>query len=131
LYINGSGINTTVLNIIKDCRDGVHFSKRLIGNFWPTLDRELKDMMNELNGQIYDQFKTSIDKINITGNINLLAQFAIAANRSAIANKVRNIDGDLNEIQMILTNISDAKPILPESLIQNTSVEVSQLISKQ
>jgi len=131
LYINGSGINTTVLNIIKDCRDGVHFSGRLIGNFWPTLDSEIKAMMNELNGQIYDQFKTSIDKINITGNINLLAQFATAANRPAITNKVKDIDGDLNIIQTILANITDAKPILPESLIQNTTVEVSQLISKQ
>ncbi len=131
MYINGSGINTTVLNIINDCRDGVHFSRRLIGNFWPTLDREIKDMMNELNGQIYDQFKISIDKINIPDDINLLAQFSTAANRPAITNKVNDINGDLNVIQMILTNISDAKPILPESLIQNTTVEVSQLVSKQ
>lgn len=125
LFINGSDMNTTVLNVIDDCHDQVHFTQRLIKSYWSNFDGNLNDMMNELNKHIYDQFVRSIGQINIPDDIKLLTQFMDEANIPDISDKIRQINGDLNVIETILTNISIGEPTLPQTLVQATITQVS------
>ncbi|UJR14761.1 hypothetical protein I4U23_001751 [Adineta vaga] len=129
-FTDDTDLNTTVLNLIDDCHNHVHFTRRLMDNYWPTLDRYLTDMMNELNKQIYDQFINSIYQIDIPDEINLLAQFANKTNISDIANQVNEINTDLNGLNTILGNIGAGGSALPENITQSTIVEFNDYLKQ-
>ncbi len=118
-------MNTTIMNVIYDCRDQVHFSRKLLESYWLTLDNGVDDMMNMLSEQIYDQFIQSMGKINITLDIYLLTTFATLANESNITAIVEQIDNDLLNIDFYFKEINSTNSTLPQSLVQTTIDEVS------
>jgi hypothetical protein len=118
-------MNKTMTNVINDCRDQVHFSKKLLENYWFTLDNAVKDMMNTLSKQIFDQFIKSIEEINIQSDQNLLVQFVNTVNVSNIRVIVHKLDTDLSTIQIYFDEISSSNSTLRQSLVQTTIVEVS------
>jgi hypothetical protein len=122
---NSSEMNTTIMNVIYDCRDQVHFSRKLLESYWLTLDNGVDDMMNMLSEQIYDQFIQSMGKINITLDIYLLTTFATLANESNITAIVEQIDNDLLNIDFYFKEINSTNSTLPQSLVQTTIDEVS------
>ncbi|CAF3941948.1 unnamed protein product [Adineta steineri] len=129
-FFNGSDINTTVLNVIDDCRDKVHFTIRMIDNYWSTLDRYVNDMMNELNKEIFEEFIKSIGEIDIPDEITLLTQFINAANIPNITIKVNQITGNLSTIETILKNITVAEPTLPQTLVNSTIMEFNDYVKQ-
>jgi hypothetical protein len=118
-------MNTTVANVIHDCRDQVHFSRKLVENYWFILNDEVEDMMNTLSQQIFDQFIKSIGEINIPLDIDLLVQFVNQANISNIPVIVQGLDKDLTTIEGFFEKINSSNSTLPQSLIQSTIDEVS------
>ncbi|CAF1430662.1 unnamed protein product [Adineta steineri] len=129
-FFNGSDINTTVLNVIDDCHNNVHFTIRMIDNYWSTLDRYINDMMNELNKNIFEEFIKSIGETSIPDEITLLNQFISEANIPNIATKVNQIKGNLTTIQTILKNITVAEPTLPQTLVNSTIMEFNDYVKK-
>jgi hypothetical protein len=125
IFINGTDVNTTIINVIHDCRDQVHFSRRLIENYWSRLDRDITEMMNMLSKKIYDQFILSIGLIDIPDDIDLLNRFLILANRPNMSAKVQEIETNLKTININLEKVNASNPILPLNLVQTTIAEVS------
>jgi hypothetical protein len=130
VFANSSDLNTTVSNIVDDCHDHVHFTRKLMIDYWHTLDGRMREMMNELNKHIYDQFNTSLAQIDIPDEIALLTYFVNQTNITAIANKVARINADLNKLEITLVNISSTGAMLPMDLTNSTIDEVRLLISR-
>jgi hypothetical protein len=118
-------MNTTMDNIILDCRDQIHFSRKLLKNYWSTLDTDISIMMNILSEQIFDQFINSFGEINIPSDIDLLDQFVDQANVSNISIIVQKIDMDLTTMELYFEKINSSNSTLPQNLVQTTIDEVS------
>ncbi|CAF1109577.1 unnamed protein product, partial [Rotaria sordida] len=80
-----SEINRTVIDVISDCSNNIHFSKKIFENYWSVLDNDVKDMMNTLSEHIFNQFIKSIGQIDIPSDINLLIQLANQTNRTDVS----------------------------------------------
>ena len=126
-FTNKTELDTIATNIIDHCQDGVHFSSRLLHNYWPTLQRYLSDMMNELNKQVYDQFVKSIHQIDIPDEIRLFAEFVNQTNILDISNEVKQIDWDLNVINTAFVKVNASGSVLPDFVIQPTVVQVGSV----
>lgn len=118
-------MNVTVMNVIHDCRDQVHFSRKLLEHYWSTLDTNVKEMMNLLGEDIFDQFIRSIGKIDIPSDMDLLVQFVNQTNGSTIPMIVEKIETDLAIIEGYFEKINGSNSTLPSDLVQTTSDEVS------
>jgi hypothetical protein len=118
-------MNTTVMNIIHDCRDQVHFSRKLLESYWSNFDNDVNVMMNILSQKIYDQFIIAISRVNISSDINLLDQFVVQANVSTIPALVKQIDTELFKIEGYFQKINSSNSTLPQSLVQTTIDQVS------
>jgi len=118
-------MNTTMDNVILDCRNQVHFSRKLLKNYWSTLDTDISVMMNILSKKIFDQFINSMGKINIPSDIDLLDQFVDQANVSTISIIVQKIDTDLTTMETYFEKINSSNSTLPQNLVQTTIDEVS------
>ncbi|CAF0805654.1 unnamed protein product [Adineta ricciae] len=122
-FTNKTELDTVATNIIDDCQDGVHFSSRLLDNYWPTLQRYLTDMMNELNKEVYEQFIKSIHQIDIPDEIRLFAEFVNQTNILDISNEVQQIESDLNALNSAFVKVNASGSVLPEYLIRPTAVQ--------
>ncbi|CAF0856451.1 unnamed protein product [Adineta ricciae] len=122
-FTNKTELDTIATNIIDDCQDDVHFSSRLLNNYWPTLQRYLTDMMNELNKQVYDQFIKSIHQIDIPDEIRLFAEFVNQTNILDISNEVKQIDLDLNALNIAFVKVNASGSVLPEYVIRPTVIQ--------
>ena len=125
IFGNSTEMNQTMNNLINDCRNQIHFSRKLIESYWITLDNDVKDMMNTLSKQIYDQFINSIDDINISSDIDLLEELITAANIPNITIIVRKLEADLEKLNSSFEKINNSNSTLPDSLVQTTINEVS------
>jgi hypothetical protein len=118
-------MNTTIANIINDCGNQVHFSRKLLENYWWTLDSNVKFMMNTLSEQIYKQFVKSIEDIDIPEDMNLLVEFLSQANVSNIPMLVKAIETDLTILEGYFGQINASNSTLPDYLVQTTVDQVS------
>ena len=125
MFVNSSEMSSTINDVIDDCRDNVHFSRKLLENYWSKLDDNVYDMINTLGKQIYDQLIESVREINIPNDINLLVQFIAQANISNIPNIVQRIDADLFRMAGLLEKVNSTNSTLPQGLVQLTIDEVS------
>jgi hypothetical protein len=125
VFVNSSVMNTTMTDVINDCRDHVHFSGKLLQSYWSILDRDVIDMMNALSKKIYDRFIESIGKIDIPEDIDLLVQLANQTNISNIVVILDRIDTNLNTMEGLFGVINSSNATLPQSLVQTTIDEVS------
>jgi hypothetical protein len=118
-------MNTTILNLINDCESQVHFSRKILQNYWSTLDDGVKDMMNTLSRQIFHQFINSIANINIPSDMDLLVNFTTQANISNISRIAEAIETDLTTLEGYFDKINSSNSTLPQDLVQTTIDEVS------
>jgi len=118
-------MNTTMDDVILDCRNQVHFSRKLLKNYWSTLDTDISVMMNILSKQIFDKFIISMGKIDIPSDIDLLDQFVDQANVPTISIIVQKIDTDLTTMETYFEKINSSNSTLPQNLVQTTIDEVS------
>ncbi len=125
IFGNSSTMNTTIANIINDCGNQVHFSRKLLENYWWTLDSNVKFMMNTLSEQIYKQFVKSIEDIDIPEDMNLLVEFLSQANVSNIPMLVKAIETDLTILEGYFGQINASNSTLPDYLVQTTVDQVS------
>jgi len=116
-------VNSTILNVIEDCRNDVHFSQTFLKDYSQLINETIADMMKILNQQIYDGFKTSIGQITIPEDIDQLILFANLTNRSDIFVHVKAIDENLNQIEQFLIEINQTTPSVPSNLVQHTTTE--------
>ncbi|CAF1093637.1 unnamed protein product [Rotaria sordida] len=114
-----SEINRTVTDVISDCRNHIHFSKKIFENYWSVLDGNVENMMNTLSEQIFNQFIKSIGQINIPLDINLIIQLINQANRSDVSVIAKEINKNLITMNNLFKNISNSNSILSPNLIQS------------
>jgi hypothetical protein len=81
--------------------------------------------MNQLNGEIFETFNTSIGDINITSTLDRLTDLFILVNSTEIQEKVQQTQNDLTIIQTRFDNITDSIPTLPINLVNQTITDVS------
>jgi hypothetical protein len=118
-------MNLTITNIINDCGDQIHFSRKLLENYWSILDTNVKYMMNTLSEQIFDQFVKSIRDIDVPQDLNLLVDFLSQANVSNIPALVQSVETDLKVLEGYFDQINRSNATLPQDLVQATADEVS------
>ncbi|CAF1147390.1 unnamed protein product [Rotaria sordida] len=125
-----SEINRTVTDVISDCRNHIHFSKKIFENYWSVLDGNVKNMMNTLSEQIFNQFIKSIGQINIPLDINLIIQLINQANRSDVSVIAKEINKNLITMNNLFKNISNLNSILSPNLIQSTISQFENYVKK-
>ncbi len=118
-------MNTTMMNIIHDCENQIHFSRKLLENYWPMLDNSVKYMMNTLSERILKQFIKSIKDIDIPQDMRLLGDFVSKANVSNIPMLVEAVESDLTVLEGYFEQINGSNATLPQNLVQPTVDEVS------
>ncbi|CAF1107838.1 unnamed protein product [Rotaria sordida] len=125
-----SEINRTVTDVISDCRNHIHFSKKIFENYWSVLDGNVENMMNTLSEQIFNQFIKSIGQINISLDINLIIQLINQANRSDVSVIAKEINKNLITMNNLFKNISNLNSILSPNLIQSTISQFENYVKK-
>ncbi|CAF1194881.1 unnamed protein product [Rotaria sordida] len=125
-----SEINRTVTDVISDCRNHIHFSKKIFENYWSVLDGNVKNMMNTLSEQIFNQFIKSIGQINIPLDINLIIQLINQANRSDVSVIAKEINKNLITMNNLFKNINNSNSILSPNLIQSTISQFENYVKK-
>ena len=120
LFVDSSDMNQIVTDVINDCRDHIHFTRKLFQDYWSLFDSDVRDMMNTLSDHIFRQFVTSIGQISITSDIDLLVQLVNQTNQSNIEAIAQKIDKNLNTMNKLFANISSSNSTLPQSLAQST-----------
>ena len=118
-------MNSTIKNLINDCGDQTHFSRKLLENYWSTLDTNVKNMMNTLSQQIFDLFIVAIKDIDIPKDLNLLVEFVSQANISTIPVLVKSVETDFIVLEGYFDQINRSNATLPQALVQATADEVS------
>lgn len=120
IFGNTTDMNTTISNIVNDCGNQIHFSRKFLDSYWSTLANNIKMMMNTLDGQIYDRFIQSIKDINIAEDLDILTMFDTAAGVPAISAIVASIRIDFTNLEQFFANISNSNSTLPQRLVQPT-----------
>ena len=118
-------MNQTISNIINDCGNQVHFSRKFLDNYWSTLANYVGIMMNTLSEQIYDQFIQSIVDIDIAQDKKILTDFGNVANISNISRIVANIEADFTNLEQQFAKINSSNSTLSPELVQPTIDRVS------
>lgn len=121
-------INTTVYNIINDCKKNIHFSKKFFKEFSNELNEELVSIIKDLNHKLYYEFRISIKIINISSEIHLLNNLASLIRLKKIQNRIILIQNDLNQVQQIFRHIIRHNAQLPINFLVQTLNEVSILL---
>ena len=117
-------MNEVVTDVIHDCRDHIHFSRKIFQDYWSMFDDDVKDMINTLNEKVFNQFRQSIEQINITADINLLIEFMNEVNRTNIAMLVNEIKVNLDGMNILFSNITNSNSTLSPKIVQSTVAEV-------
>jgi len=95
----------TLNNLIDDCNNNIHFSKRFLESYSSELKEELIPIIKELNENIYNQFQMPINLKNISIELNLLNNLANLTGLTNIQNHLILIENDFNQIESIFTRI--------------------------
>ena len=118
-------MNETFINIINDCGNQTHFTRKFLDNYWSNVTNNIRIMMDTLNKRIYEDFIRSIQDINISDDITTLIAFDKAANTSNISRIVTTIETDFKHLQQQFANISGSNSTLSQALVQPTANRVS------
>ncbi|CAF1017951.1 unnamed protein product [Rotaria sordida] len=103
--MNNFDINITILNIINDCNNNIHFSKILFKNASIQLNDQLSSTIKDFNQEIFQQFLNVNNKINITSDLDLLINLANLNSLNNIANYLKYIKNDFEQIDQIFKQI--------------------------
>ncbi|CAF0996212.1 unnamed protein product [Rotaria sp. Silwood1] len=125
-----SEINRTVTDVVSDCRNHIHFSKKIFENYWSVLDDDVKDMMNTLSEHVFNQFIQSIGDIDISSDRSLLIQLINQANRSDVSVIAQDIDKNLITMNKFFGNISNSNATLSPNLVHSTIDEFKNYVKK-
>ena len=125
MFGSSTEMNKTIKNIINDCGDQTHFSRKFLDGYWSNLTSSVKSMMDTLNERIYDDFIQSIKDIDIAQDLQLLANFSGEVNSLSISNTVAKLRVDYTTLQQYFTMINGLNSALPESLVRPTTSRVS------
>jgi hypothetical protein len=120
-------VKKTLNNLINDCSNKTHFSKKFFEEFSNELNDQLIPIIKDLNENIYKQFLISIQKINISSELHLLHNLANLANLAgltSIRNRIDLIQNDFNQIDQIFTQIIQHNSQLSNKFITETLNEV-------
>ena len=118
-------MNETFINIINDCGNQTHFTRKFLDNYWSNVTNNIRIMMDTLNKRIYDQFIQSIVDIDIAQDKKILTDFGNVANISNISRIVANIEADFTNLEQRFANISGSNSTLSQALVQPTANRVS------
>lgn len=124
VFPGSADLNTTAIDFIDDCREKIHFTGRLLKDFWPLLADRLHEMMNQLSEDLFNHLHASTGQANVTSEIDLFARFANASGVVKISTAVTQINAELSHLGSLLANITASGASLPRNLTQTTIVQV-------
>lgn len=128
VIVGESNITAVFINVIDDCRNQIHFSRRFFQNQLNILDNNTQDAMNQLNQQINTKFMSAINSTNINSTLDHLKAFYNAAaviGATNILTKLEQIQNDTQQVQAIFVNISATGPTLSADIVSETISNVS------
>jgi len=120
IFDSDTELNTTILNLLDDCRNHVHFSVNLLKNYWSTLEKDMTEMINTLNRQIFDQFIQTIQKVDIPTDMILLKNLTQQANVTDVVTIIDKIESELTTINGYFDQIIASNASLPQDLVRTT-----------
>lgn len=113
-------VNKTLHNLIDDCKNKIHFSKKFFEQFSNEFNDELIPIMENLNKNIYNQFLRTIKMINISAELHLLHNLAGLTD-------IRNLQKNFNQIDQIFTQITQQNSQLSNQFLTETLNEVKRI----
>jgi hypothetical protein len=112
-------VNKTLNNLLSDCNNNIHFTKRFFDEYSNELNDQLIEIIKELNSKIYNEFVSSYQMINITSEFDLLNHFVGLIGLNYIQNH-------FNKIDQIFTQIIEQNNHLSISFLNKTLNQVKQ-----
>ncbi|CAF4183755.1 unnamed protein product, partial [Rotaria sordida] len=128
--MNNFDINITILNIINDCNNNIHFSKILFKNASIQLNDQLSSTIKDFNQEIFQQFLNVNNKINITSDLDLLINLANLNSLNNIANYLKYIKNDFEQIDQIFKQILTPNSALLGNFTKETFHEFEKFVIK-
>ncbi|CAF1043783.1 unnamed protein product [Rotaria sp. Silwood1] len=110
--MNNFDINATILNIINDCNQNIHFSEIFFKNSYIHLNNQLSSSIKDINKKVFQQFSSVNNKINITADLDLLINIANLNSLTNIVNHLKYIKNDFQQIRQIFNQILTSNPLL-------------------
>lgn len=108
-----------ILAIIDDCRENIHFSRRLFDEQLSKFETGAKNAIDKLNQDIRAKYNESIDEINIGSDIQNLENLANLTPPN-VSSQVLEIREPLRRINSSFNNMKSSNLSLPEQLINST-----------
>ncbi|CAF1444465.1 unnamed protein product [Adineta steineri] len=103
--IDDFDVNATLNNLINDCSNNIHFSKKFLEKFSLKLDDELIKIIEQLNINIYNQFQSSIPIKNISSEFHLFNNFVNLTGLTTLHDRLVRIENNFNKINQKFTQI--------------------------
>ncbi|CAF0767033.1 unnamed protein product [Adineta steineri] len=103
--IDDFDVNATLNNLINDCSNNIHFSKKFLEKFSLKLDDELIKIIEQLNTNIYNQFQSSIPIKNISSEFHLFNNFVNLTGLTTLHDRLVRIENNFNKINQKFTQI--------------------------
>ncbi|CAF1620621.1 unnamed protein product [Rotaria magnacalcarata] len=128
LFVDRAEMNRTTYNVINDCRDNVHFTRKMFDEYLSILDTDVENVMNKMSEKIHDQFVQSIGDIDIPADIATVVNLITEANQTNITSIAVEIQADLLAINQVFNNISNSSSTLSKNFTQSTIKKVENYV---
>ncbi|CAF1443418.1 unnamed protein product [Adineta steineri] len=115
--IDDFDVNATLNNLINDCSNNIHFSKKFLEKFSFKLDDELIKIIEQLNTNIYNQFQSSIPIKNISSEFHLFNNFVNLTGLTTLHDRLVRIENNFNKINQKFTQIIQQNSKLSNSFM--------------
>ena len=119
-----SETSATLMNMMTDCQNRVHFSGRLLTTYEAQFDSSITETVTALNEKVFDQFRHAIKDIDIAADIHQLSELLNRSTAVEIANEVRAIDEQFDAMKGVFAKIESWGGTLPTDVIRSIIVEV-------
>lgn len=124
--INGIDGNKILKNIINDCKNKTHFTRKLFQDFAMDYSNELMKFLSGFNEKISKEFLSFIQIIDISSELRLMNQLADSARLTDILHSIQRIEKELNQINHIFKHIAQQHSQISDQFLAQTLNQVNE-----
>ncbi|CAF1061044.1 unnamed protein product [Adineta ricciae] len=118
--IDEFNVNSTLTNLIDDCRNEKHFSQRYLEKFSIEFKDEFSPMLKKFNEKIYKQFQKSKEIQSISSNIELIRNFIHLIPSENLQNRFYSIEKTFRQVQLLFQQILQENSHLSKNFLTKT-----------
>ena len=124
--MNSFDVNKILNNIINDCKNKTHFTRKLFEEFSIDFSNELMTFLSGFNENISKEFLSSIQIIDISSELRLINQLADSARLTDILHLIQRIEKELNQINQIFKHIAEQNSQISDQFFAETLNQVTE-----